>query len=65
MAKFNDNEFYDLHFSPNQGRSGKNVRGKMYKKYDGKNLNVRDHMGIQGGFKIKVTRNGIEGCGLD
>lgn len=50
MAKLNVKEFYDLHSSPNQGRNGKHGRGKMHKKYDGKNLKVRDHMGVQGGF---------------
>jgi hypothetical protein len=51
MAKLNIKEFYDLHSSPNQGRNDKHGRGKMYKKYDGKNLKARDHMGVQGGFK--------------
>ena len=37
-------EFYRLRSSPNQGRSGKHGRGKMRKKYDGKNLKVTDHM---------------------
>jgi len=47
MAKLNIKEFYDLHSSLNQERSGKHGRGKMHKKYDGKNLKLRGHMGIQ------------------
>jgi hypothetical protein len=37
MAKLNVKEFYDLYSSPNQGRNGKHGRGKLHKKYDGKN----------------------------
>lgn len=50
MTKLNVKEFYGLHSSPNQGRSGKHRIGKMHKKYDGKNLKVTDNMGVQGGF---------------
>jgi hypothetical protein len=32
MAKLNVKEFYDLHSSPNQGRSGKHGRVKVIKK---------------------------------
>ena len=40
MEKLNVKEFYDLHSSPNQGRSGKHGRGKMHKMYDGKNVKL-------------------------
>jgi len=50
LELFLRNDDHDLHSSPNQGRNGKHGRGKMHKKYDGKNLKVRDHMGVQGGF---------------
>jgi hypothetical protein len=57
MARLNDMEFYDLHYSPDQGRSGEHGRGKMHEKYDRSKGKEN--------FKIKVIRNGIEERGLD